>query len=159
MKGWELMLNKETLTVNDLLSANKSELKELFTKCEPFKLEELNGHVNGTVINGNGIWGNKLGLFLTNLFWKGKAFAPDEKIGRNILSLGFFDFTFFKFKTNIEQSKDYNGNVFTLRYKYKFSLNPFPIRIIVDEMRKINDGLFLGTGNFNILGKLINIKK
>ncbi len=147
------ILDTKNVTVNDLLNAKKSDLKKLFVKCESFKIEELDGQTNGTVINGNLLWNNKLGLFLTNLIWKGKVFMPNEKNGLNLLSIASYKFSHFKFKTNIEKSNYYTGDVFTLRYKYQFSLNPFPIRIIVDEMRKIRDGLFLGTGNLNLMGK------
>ncbi len=147
------MLNKENLSIDDLLKSDKNELAELFENCQPFDVAELSGPYDGVVINGNLLFNLKVGKAITNKIWRGKVFYPENKIGKNILALGFFKLDMFKFKTAMESSMDFEGDVFTLRYKYKSSINPWPVKPIKDEMRKIRDDFYIGTGNIKILGK------
>jgi hypothetical protein len=146
------VLNKNTVSIEQLCQVSKKELAELFSKCDIFAPNELEGRIDGQVINGNLLWVTKYGLCLTNWFWRGKTFYFPNRFGRNYLSLGLADFNLFKFRTNIEDSMEYTGKVFSLRYSYPFSFNPWPIRLIVDEMRKVREGLYLGTGNIKIFG-------
>ena len=138
-----------------LMGKSKSELETLFLNGQTPSIEEFQGPTRGKVLSGIAHLQNPLGVYLTNipfLPWKGKQFNrinKGEGEGINLIELWPSKQTMFHFKTAIVESLiTGDHDVFSLDYDQPG--NPWFIRQIRDDLKKIDDGLFLGTANFRI---------
>jgi hypothetical protein len=141
----------------DLKVMTKAELQEVFDASSDFDRSEVGRDeiLPGEVINGNLFWATKLGCEITNIFWKGKRFYEEYKGNNYLLSLTpwsskhFFKFDFHCNNFIESPISEKNNRCFGLRYN-SYPDNPYPISNILDEMRKVNDNLYIGTGNFQL---------
>jgi hypothetical protein len=140
------------LKLDDLVNRSLGELDELFLLAETPTIDEIDGVTEGRVLAGNlGLNFQKLRQIvnLGLLPWKGKVFSPlnnDEGNGKNRLEVSFFKTKLFHFETNIIDPLVGDNKVFSLNYDLPG--NPWIIRQIRDDLKKLRDGLFLGTANF-----------
>lgn len=140
-----------------LMQKSKAELDQLFLAGQTPSMNEIKGPTRGKVLSGVAHLQNPLGVYLTNmpvLPWKGKQFETINKEqgrGINLIELWPTKQTMFHFETAIVPSLiDGDNDVFSLNYDLPG--NPFFIRAIRDDLKKIDDGLFLGTANAKIKG-------
>ena len=136
-----------------LMGKSKAELDALFLAGQTPTIEEISGPTRGKVLSGIAHLQLPLGVYLTNvpfLPWKGKQFdavSKSEGRGINLIELWPTKQTMFHFETTIIPSLIAGDNdVFSLNYDQPG--NPWFIRQIRDDLKKIDDGLFLGTANF-----------
>jgi hypothetical protein len=136
-----------------LMGKTKKELEILFLSGQTPSIEEIKGPTRGKVLSGIAHLQHPMGVYLTNvpfLPWKGKQFetiSPTEGRGINLVELWPTKQTMFHFETAIVKSLiDGDNDVFSLNYDLPG--NPWFIRKIRDDLKKIDEGLFLGTANF-----------
>lgn len=138
-------------TLDSLVDMSKEDLDALFFEGETPAIDEFYGPMEGRVLAGiPPLQMPQLMRWINNplLPWKGKNFEPvDEFSGKGInrLELGPIKQELFHFTTSIIPSLVGAGDVFSLNYDLPG--NPWPIRQIRDDMKKVGDGLFLGTAN------------
>ena len=144
-------------TLDSLLLLSKEELDHLFREGETPAIAEISGETEGRVLAGIAPLKMPALIRVINtplLPWKGKVFEPlDEYHGRgkNRLEIGRIKQQLFHFNTAIIPSLVGAGDVFSLDYDQPG--NPWFIRQIRDDMKKIGDNLFLGTANFKVKGE------
>ncbi len=105
--------------------------------------------------------------------WTGKAFDPEAKEGRNLFTPGFrpvlrllwpgYDvwrpeggrrFSSFPFTTWEGPSASMPGGADVLKIDYEHPQSPWLIRDVLDELVRIEDGLFLGQALLRARGRL-----
>jgi hypothetical protein len=145
------------LKLDDLMNRGSEELEALFIGGETPTIEEINGPTRGRVLSGK-----VLGLSSQNLRqvynlpwlpWMGKAFSPISSQageGKNRLRFGFFKPQMFRFETRILPPMMGTKDVFSLNYD--LPENPWFIRQIRDDVKRVGPGLYLGTANFKWKG-------
>ncbi|MBF0224590.1 MAG: hypothetical protein HQK76_03960 [Desulfobacterales bacterium] len=140
------------------MGKTKYELDELFLNGETPTIEEIKGLTNGRVLAGILPLANKYIRYIINLPfilpWKGKFFDPitkDMGKGKNRIEYGLLKIKLFNFETNIIDPLVGDNKVFSLNYD--LSGNPWFIRQIRDDMKKISKKLYLGTANFKWRGE------
>lgn len=136
-----------------LIGKTKAELDTLFLSGQTPTIEEIQGPTRGKVLSGIAHLQIPMGVYLTNiplLPWKGKQFEAinkNEGRGINLIEIWPSKQTMFHFETAIVKSLiEGDNDVFSLNYDQPG--NPWFIRQIRDDLKKIDDGLFLGTANF-----------
>jgi len=136
------------LSLDDLLSLDLKGLEELYRKADVPKLEEIHGDLRGRMLATTILkepfaslaraWAGSM-----SFPWRGKSFTPlgnDRGQGMNRV---FNDRTrLFRFETSIGKSKA--GDFDAVHLDYDLPENPFFIRPIQDEIRKIGSKLYLG---------------
>jgi hypothetical protein len=127
--------------------------------------EALSGPLRGRLVSGavgHGIDAVLDGATRLAMPWRGKAFDPELKEGRNLFvgwSRPFFrvlwpgyrdfepgglrDFTAFRFETSVGGSVTHPG-LEVLRIDYDHPASPWPVRTILDELVHVGDGQHLG---------------
>lgn len=145
------------LRVDDLMRRSRSELDEAFLAGETPTMEEMEGIVNGNVMAGVSLLNDQYFRNFLNLgwfMWRGKVFENVTSIegkGINRFKVGPFRFLRYHCETRITPPLVETDNVYHLNYDLPG--NPWYIRQIRDDIKKIGDGLFLGSANFKISGK------
>ncbi|MBF0101821.1 MAG: hypothetical protein HQK77_13030 [Desulfobacterales bacterium] len=141
-----------SLKLDDLMNYSKDELDELFLQAETPTIEEINGITNGRVLTGIFPLVNPYFRYILNLPfimpWRGKFFQPiDSKNGEGInrIEFGIVKFRMFRFETQIIEPIVGPNKVFSLNYD--LPENPWFIRIIRDDVKRLRQGLYLGTAN------------
>jgi hypothetical protein len=105
--------------------------------------------------------------------WKGKSFTPETKEGRNLFSGGFrpvqrvvwpgYDIDYpegdrrystFPFTTWEGPSSFTPGGADVLKIDYEHPQSPWLIRDVLDELVRIEDGLYLGQALLRFRGRL-----
>jgi len=105
--------------------------------------------------------------------WKGKAFDPEAKEGRNLFTPGFRTvqrvlwpgsdldhqetggrYSTFPFTTWEGPSSFTPDGADVLKIDYEHPQSPWLIRDILDELVQIDDGLFLGQALLRVRGRL-----
>ena len=143
--------------IDDLVRRNRSELDETFLAGETPTIEEMEGIVDGNVMAGVLLLNNQYFRNFLNLgwfIWRGKVFENVTSIdgkGINRFKMGPFKFLRYQCETRIVPPLVGTDNVYYLNYD--LPSNPWYVRRIRDDIKKIGDGLFLGSANFKILGK------
>lgn len=139
--------------LDSLMGKTKEELDNLFLNGATPTIEKIQGPTRGKVLSGIAHLRLPLGVYLTNvpfLPWKGKQFEADDANhghGINLVELWPTKQTMFHFNTSIVPSLiEGDNDVFSL--DYDLPGNPWFIRQIRDDLKKIDEGLFLGTANF-----------
>jgi len=141
-------------TLDSLMLLNKEELDELFLEGETPTIAEISGPTDGRVLAGIPPLTIQGLVRLVNnplLPWKGKAFEPIDQHhgkGKNRIEIGSMKQRWFHFNTSIIPSLVGAGDVFSLDYDQPG--NPWFIRQIRDDLKKIGENLFLGTANFKV---------
>ncbi|MBI2195039.1 MAG: hypothetical protein HYU36_23910 [Planctomycetes bacterium] len=145
------------LKLDDLIDCSREDLDELFLAAGTPSIREVQGVTRGRVLAGRFWLCCRLGRWLTNLpwmLWKGKVFeSVTESMGQGInrLELGPIKTRFFRFEARIVPPLTGPNDVLTLNYNLPG--NRWPIRVIRDDLKKLREGLFLGTANFQWKGK------
>ena len=134
------------LTLDDLADMPLAELEELFFWASTPTIRELDGETDGRACAG------KLPAdHLPWMPWKGKVFEPindTEGRGKNRIESTFtdlFKFKRYRFQTRVVAPLQGDDDVVILDYDNED--NPRIIRRIRDDLKKLRDGLFLGTAN------------
>jgi len=141
-------------TVEKLAALPLAEVTGLFFTLRAPPFREMDGEYEAGLLDHGGALANAISRFSTssvllNGQWLCKAFTPEEKKqGHGYNSFRKFGKTLRKYrmKTSIAKSR-YDGKpVFQLYYpEYRHSLARMNM---VDEVRKISDGLYLGVGTW-----------
>ena len=143
--------------IDDLVNRSRKELDAIFLAGKTPTIQEMNGIVDGNVLSGVYILNTQFFKNFLNLgwfIWRGKVFenrSDYEGKGINRFKVGPLKFLQFHCETKISPPLVGNTNVFNLNYDLPG--NPWFIRQIRDDIRKIDDGLYLGSANFMVLGK------
>ncbi len=136
-------------SLDELVEKSKSELDELFREGTVPDEDEVQGATTGRVLAGRGALRLEPVRQVVNnplLPWKGKK--VDGYRGSNRFEVGPIDHTLFEFETYVDDSISDDGEVLVLDYDQPE--NPPGIRQIRDELRKVDDDLYLGTANVDV---------
>ena len=145
------------LRIDDLVRRNRSELDEIFLAGETPTIEEMEGVVDGNVMAGVLLLNNQYFRNFLNLgwfIWLGKVFenvSSTEGKGINRFRVGSIRFLRYRCETQITPPLVETNDVYNLNYDLPG--NPWYIRRIRDDIKKIGDGLFLGSANFKTFGR------
>ena len=146
---------------------------------ECFRAAQTPGPIDGptrgrllTTTLGYGLDASTGGLARLWMPWKGKAFDPEAKEGRNLFTSSFrpvqhalwpgYDIDYpegdrrystFPFTTWEGTSAFTPGGADVLKIDYEHPQSPWLIRDILDELVQIEDGLFLGQALLRVKGK------
>ena len=143
--------------MHDLVKLNRRELDVMFLSGQTPTMDELHGMVNGSVLAGRLALNTRLVRMFLNLGWlpwRGKIFETDgssEGSGINRFKIGPFRFLRYRCETRITGPLLGGTDVFCLNYN--LSGNPWFIRRLRDDIRKIDSGVFLGTASFRMFGQ------
>ncbi len=146
--------NQETggYSVSQLISTPRKEMDQIFLDAATPTMTEMLGVVDGSV-GPVFLLPDSAGLkkFVNSGWvpWLGKIFeevSPTESKGINRFRMGPFKFLRYRCETSIEHPLLGPNDVYCLNYDLPG--NPWFIRRIRDDIKKVNDGLFLGTANF-----------
>jgi hypothetical protein len=147
------------LTIEKLKSLNHKEIMELFSTLSAPIVSEMDGEYEAGMLNTGSVFldlGCKLSLQNPLLFgyWLCKSFTPgDDNKSHGYNSFRKFGKVVRKFrmKTEIASSRYDGKDIFELYYPaYKSLLGAIKM---VDEVRKIKDGLYLGIGTWGFTEK------
>ena len=139
------------LKLNDLTKYNRRELDEMFLAAETPTMEEMARTLNGKVLAGAMLPSSRVLRWFLSLSWvpwKGKIFETldgGQGKGINRFRVGPFRTTRFHCETEISPPLVGEDNIYRLNYDLRG--NPWFIRLIRDDIKKLRDGLFLGTAN------------
>lgn len=144
--------------LDELVTLDKTALDQLYAKGATPTIAEIQGITRGKVLAGTPALGLHSTLIrqIANLGWlpwKGKAFTPIDQAsgkGKNRMAIWPLEHQLFAFETAIIPPLVGSKKVFSLNYDLPG--NPWLIRQIRDDIRKIDDHLFLGTANFRWQG-------
>ena len=147
-------------TPADIEKLSRAQVVQLFYAAPAPLYDELNGEIKAGMAGG-GIMGPASQLFVAFMFgpgnWDGKAFSPKEGFGYNIFKSSLDGKDVFKrvrkMKTFIGKSQYDGKDSFHLDYS---SFNGGLIHSMRDEIRKVNDKLYIGMGAMAPSGGTIN---
>ncbi|MCX2819582.1 MAG: hypothetical protein ACI9QA_000873 [Methanobacteriota archaeon] len=140
------------LTADELVNRSKSELDELFLGGETPDEDALDGETEGRVLAGRGPLRAEAVREAVNtslLPWKGKRI--DRGVGANRFGYGPLERQGFEFETRIASSLVPDDND-VLIFDYDQPENPPGVRRVRDDLKEVDDGLFLGTSNAKLGG-------
>ena len=134
--------------LDDLLSVDLTGLESLYQRAEVPKLEEISGDLKGRMLATTILrepfaslaraWAGSL-----SFPWRGKSFCPlGEERGQGTNRVFNDRLRLFRFETSIGKSKA--GNFDAVHLDYNLPENPFFIRPIQDEIRRVGPQLYLG---------------
>ncbi len=155
-----LGLPADKATPKDIHKLSKPEVMQLFYAADAPKYEEMDGEYRADLVHV-GIQAVPSALYTNNFFgegkWAGKAFSPSEKTGYNIFQPDEKNpdtkVRSRKMKTFMGQSDIDGKESFRLEYA---PFNSGLLHTMKDEIRKINDSLYLGMGHFILGGGSVN---
>ena len=128
-------------TVNTWLSKSVEELDEIYSNAQPGDIP--NGDTQGTAILAGSIF-SKIVAFLVGLFvWQGKEFdlfCPNGQAGVLVNKITPFSLTFIVAK--VYRDKSWLDGKDTILIDY--SKTSFFAKVIRDEIREIEPGVYLG---------------
>ena len=143
--------NQEQWTVTRLRAMELARVKALFTTLEPPEMKEMNGEYEGYLLDAGNYVFNLTGLmFLSNPvsgWWLGKAFQPlgardghgyNWYVKKGKVTRGY------RMRTDLIQSGFDGRPSFRLTYSHYLSL--YGKVGMVDEIRKLSEGFYLGAG-------------
>lgn len=142
------------LTLDDLEAMTRTELDELFDGAATPSVEELDGEYRGRVLSGpvfpldNSDLATTVTMALVNNPtnpWRGKTFTPlgtDHGEGVNLLGLGPFESEVLDFDYRVAPAT--YGDDDCVFLDYDRPENPRGARRIRDELKRVDDGLYLG---------------
>ena len=152
----------EAASVLDLAALRRMtyvELDELYRSARrPNRISDLNGHARGAMLawrrprTGPVAWWLRTFGASTAFPWEGKSFQETSDEGTGINRVHFFGKrNWFPFKTRFDKSFLDGKPTFVLDYSDPG--NPPLIRSIVDEVREVAPGLYLGPAALNFRGR------
>lgn len=149
----------ESLTLRDLRHMSFDELKELYLRAkQPGKVSDLDGDSIGAMLAWRTPQRGPLAWLLrsfgeSSLFpWEGKTFKGDHESGEGINRIALFGRRrWFPFGTRFDASFLDGRPTFVLDYASR--RNPPLIRQIVDEVREVAPGLYMGPAALNVGGR------
>lgn len=136
------------LTADDLVDKSRSELDELFLGGDTPEEGALDGETRGRVLAGRGPLRAETVREAVNTPltpWKGKHI--ERGLGANRFGYGPLERQGFEFETRIAVSLSPEDEDDVLVFDYDQPENPQGVRRIRDDLKEIDDGLFLGTSN------------
>lgn len=136
-----------------------TELGQLYRNAKrPEFISDLNGHARGAMLAWRSPRTGPLAWLLrafgasTSFPWEGKSFDGSTDAGTGINRVNFFGRrNWFPFKTRFDKSFLDGKPTFVL--DYSGPANPPLIRSIVDEIREVAPGLYLGPAALNFRGR------
>jgi hypothetical protein len=152
----------EDASVLDLAALRRmsyAELDELYRNAKrPDFISDLDGHARGAMLawrrprTGPIAWWLRVFGASTAFPWEGKSFKGTSDEGTGINRVNFFGKrNWFPFKTRFDKSFLDGKPTFVLDYSGPG--NPPLIRSIVDEIREVAPGLYLGPAALNFRGR------
>jgi hypothetical protein len=152
----------EETAVLDLAALRRmsyTELSELYRSAKrPDSVSALDGHARGAMLawrrprTGPVAWLLRAFGGSASFPWEGKSFQGTSHAGAGINRVNFFGKrTWFPFKTRFDASFLDGKPAFVLDYSGPG--NPPLIRSIVDEVREVAPGLYLGPAALNFRGR------
>ena len=146
--------------LDDLAALRAPTLLELYRTAEVPSVPELDGELRGRMLAVRGV--GRIGFALLRAFaawrhfpWRGKSFAAHTSATRgdgiNRVLGDARPRRWFRFETFVGPSRADGGDAFQLDYDN--ADNPFFIRAIKDEVRRVAPGLFLGQAYIVLFGK------
>jgi hypothetical protein len=150
----------EKATIDDIKKLSKAEVFQLYYAASAPSFEDFKGEYTAATVDV-GIMATSAGYYTHHFFgpghWEGKAFYPFEKnkgYGYNIFKdAGGKIYRTRKMDTEIGPSDQDGKSAFKLNYG---AYNSGTVQSMRDELRKINDNLFLGLGYMALGGGSIN---
>jgi len=149
------------LSIEDLRQMNFSELEEIYRNASrPAALSDLNGPAFGAMLAWRSPASGPLASLLrsfgeSSIFpWKGKTFnseSAERGEGINRIDFKFAKTEWFRFGTRFDASFLDGQQSFVLDYSRPG--NPPLIRSIVDEVREVAPGLYLGPAALKVKGR------
>lgn len=143
---------KDRIDLKKLSNMSFAELDKLYRQLSPpDTLDTLNGRQDGIPLAIAGIHrtplGNLVGLLARTPFfpWTGKSFSARSLIkgsGINRINLTIAKQEWFAFQTSFKSSLVDHRPCIHLNYDLRG--NPWLVRQLVDELREVENGLFLG---------------
>jgi len=143
--------DQEQWTITRLRAMELARVKALFTTLEAPEMDEMNGEYEGYLLDAGNYAFNLMGLmFLSNPvsgWWLGKAFQPlgardghgyNWHVKKGKVARGY------KMRTELIQSGFDGKPSFRLIYSHYRSF--YGKAGMVDEIRKLSDGIYLGMG-------------
>lgn len=155
----DAVVDKATLDLAALRRMSYSELDDLYRAATaPRVISDVNGHSRGAMLawrhpqTGPLAWLLRTFSASTGFPWEGKSFDGERDQGTGINRVTFFGKRkWFPFKTRFDASFVDGKPTFVLDYSRDG--NPPMIRSIVDEIREVAPGLYLGPAAIKIKGK------
>jgi hypothetical protein len=143
-----------------LVLKSKKELDEDFRNGETPTQEEMEGTFDGAPLAGVLLFRDRYTRELVNIGswfpWRGKiidALTQTSGKGTNRIALGPLRSTLFPFDTKVLPSAAAEDEQ-KFRLDYNVPANPFFIRIVQDDVKRVGGGLYLGALHLDLLGKL-----
>lgn len=150
----------EKATLDDIKKLGKADCVQLFYAAPAPSIEDLNGEYSGVVLNV-GIMGLTVEFFIHNLFgpghWEGKAFSPSDKIRGSGYNL-FTDSDGTVRRTR-RMDTEIGPSVYDGKPSLKINYGPYNSGLVGtqrDDLRKVNDTLFIGLGHNTLGGGSVN---
>jgi hypothetical protein len=128
-------------TINSWLSKSREELDEIYRNAEPGDIP--NGDTKGTAILAGSIFSKYVALFVGLYGWQGKVFdvfCPGGQAGVLVNKITSFSLTFIVAK--VYRDKSWLDGKDTIVIDY--SSTSFFAKLIRDEIREIEPGVYLG---------------
>lgn len=128
-------------TVKTLLSKSREELDEIYRNATPGDIPS--GDTNGTAILAGSIFSKIVAIFARLLVWQGKVFdlfCPGGHAGLLVNKITPFGLTFVVAK--VYRDKSWLDGKDTIVIDY--SKTSFVAKVIRDEIREIEPGVYLG---------------
>ncbi len=132
----------------------RTDLDRLFATLPAAALDQVQGHLRGSLMGVSGIDRLPLGL-RTGLYallrtplnvWRGKRFEGTR--GVNVWGVGDGQLSFAAFTTKVALALD--GSGLCVQLDYDVPENPLVLRGIVGEVRSLGPGLFLARMNYRV---------
>lgn len=150
-------------TVERLHSLPIPQLEQLYRTLPAPSLEEMHGEYQGGYIGceqhiSDWLWKLVAWNPVIGGVWQGKSFEPlSEREGRGFNSLKLYGRTVRKWpmRTTVGSSFIDGGEVFLL--DYPFYRSGAAVVKMTDEVRKVNDHLYLGIGHWRLLLPLASV--
>jgi hypothetical protein len=137
------------VALDRLLDLPVSELEPMYQNAKVPRLLDVGGDLRGRMLAWpvlDGQPGISAGLRafagIKSFPWRGKSFTPDDQRGEGINRVFSDRLRLFRFETFIGKSRA--GDFDALQLDYDLPENPFFIRMIKDEIREVEPGLWLG---------------
>jgi hypothetical protein len=141
-------LRAEALVLDDLLALSAEQLAPLYAAATTPALGEVRGDLRGRMLATTVLpdWAARAARAWASserFVWRGKSFTPrGEHAGEGINRVLVDAFRLYPFETHVGPSRA--GDFDALQLDYDLPHNPFFIRPIKDELRRLREGLWLG---------------
>lgn len=144
-------VSKEEWTAERLKKMSRKDLIELYKTLSPPPFEEMNGEYNGHTLDTGSEIGNQRSEWVMNKtamgVWKGKAYTPKTSTTGEGYNRYVIDG---KERHHLRFGTDMNVSLFddkpTLRMRYGAFKNISAVNDLIDEVRKLDEGIYLCTG-------------